>query len=220
MRLKSHYLWNAVVYNRNDATINLRVKREDKFLNDTWNERKTNLEKQCQPTPGHARQHYGYTYYYCIAMVTKFDTPLLPIRLHDKHSRRHTHCTFLTAPLRPRENKGRFHKWPVSPPSLPRLSPVSAWHAIVCNNKSKTFKAGQVKRRIIGRNDGMAKGEWGEEASWFIFKDTPYCIFNNFPRCAGTTRQFTSTTLEFTPYWGKSPTRLTLGFLLQASSPS
>lgn len=29
MRLKSHYLWNAVVYNRNDATINLRAKRED-----------------------------------------------------------------------------------------------------------------------------------------------------------------------------------------------
>lgn len=29
MRWESHYLWNAVVYNRNDATINLRAKRED-----------------------------------------------------------------------------------------------------------------------------------------------------------------------------------------------
>lgn len=92
--------------------------------------------------------------------------------------------------------RGKTREDSTSGPSLRRLS---ARHAIVCNNKSKTFKAGQVKRRIIGRSDGVAKGESGEEASWFIFKDTPYCIFNNFPWCAGKTRQFTSTTLEFTP---------------------
>lgn len=40
-------------------------------------------------------------YYYCIAMVTEFDTPLLPILLNDMHSCRHEQRTFLTALLWP-----------------------------------------------------------------------------------------------------------------------
>lgn len=85
------------------------------------------------------------THYYCIAMVTKFDTPLLPIPRHDMYSCRHTRRTYLTALLWPRDNWGRFHKWPALP------SVCLARHHL--HNKSKIFKVGRLKRREIGRND-------------------------------------------------------------------
>lgn len=100
-------------------------------------------------------------------------------------------------------------------PQVAVLWPLSAWHTIICNNKSRSSKPDNWKSRKSERTG--AKGE-SEQAFWFIFKDASYCIFNHLPRCRGTTRLLASRTIEFTSYWVESLRRLKLGFLLPAPS--
>lgn len=44
-------------------------------------------------------------------------------------------------------------------PQVSGLCPLSAWHTIVCNNKSEIFKAGRVKRRKMWRKEAEGESE-------------------------------------------------------------
>lgn len=88
------------------------------------------------------------------------------------------------------------------PSVRPAGLPSSAITSQRCS-KADAWKTGKLE----------AKGE-SEGAFWFIFKDAPHCIFNHLPRCAGTTRQLASRTIEITSHQVESLRRLEPGSLL------